>query len=368
MEDLFTSNFVKQDIINAIISRIDESNLISSPLLAAFAIENRCNLSCRHCWSSLTENQKLSTEQIISVIERLHRARILQISLSGGEIFLRNDIWEIISEVKKRNIMLILLTNGTLLNEKNAKMLANHLNLKTDMVQISLDGTEKFHNIQRNASIYKKVIKTIKDLVNLGVKVRVHFVATHINLYNMIETYRVVEHLGIDIFSVVPVYAKGKGQMLVDQLNYFDYLQEIYKLKQLNMNGKRPSFEYVIPVQIFSYLHKKVNFNNISSQIFLPEFLTQITINIDGNYYPGNLSFSDFRIGNILDEDIPNFQNNKVYQKILTGRNLSQTKCAKCCYLAYCRGGDLYRTYKKFGDIHQPDPDCLREIILDSII
>ncbi|KGG80237.1 hypothetical protein Y919_07250 [Caloranaerobacter azorensis H53214] len=351
------------DISAYICEQMDENNLIISPLTATFAIEESCNLKCKHCWGTGVNKNVYnpSTELLMLAINKLSKVNILKITITGGEVFLREDIWEIIKQIKKCKMMLTILTNGTLLDESNIEKLAANLNLKTDIVQVSLDGTERIHNIQRNTDIYIKVIKAIRRLRSYDVKIRVHFVATPINVSSMEDTYKVVNDLGVDIFSVVPVYGQGKGLKMSCELDYYKYLEKIYKVKLLSQKG-RTLFQYVIPIQIFYYL-RDVDLTNrfIKSnfRVSLLKCLSNIAINVNGDFYPYNLIHKDFLLGNIYQQDIPNFNENEVYSKILAGRDLNNTKCMACKFFNYCQGGDLLRTYRKYRTFDMPDPDCL---------
>lgn len=63
---------------------------------ADFAITSLCNLKCKHCCNSAMENNKEpASGEIISVLNKLHKAGINRLCLTGGEPLLRDDFSKI---------------------------------------------------------------------------------------------------------------------------------------------------------------------------------------------------------------------------------------------------------------------------------
>jgi len=76
-----------------------------------------CNLNCKFCDTKLSFYRELNIEQILKEIE-IFKDRFHSVSLTGGEPLLQADFLKIfLQELKKRNIITYLETNGTLYNE-----------------------------------------------------------------------------------------------------------------------------------------------------------------------------------------------------------------------------------------------------------
>lgn len=61
-------------------------------------LTNRCNEKCIHCYhpfDTYDYSTELNTKQIKKIIDTAYDLGVFEITLSGGEIFLRNDIFEI---------------------------------------------------------------------------------------------------------------------------------------------------------------------------------------------------------------------------------------------------------------------------------
>lgn len=91
------------------------------PLSCHFELTYRCNYRCIHCFqehSVDTKNKELSTEEIIKILDLLSSKGIIFISLTGGEIFLREDLFEIITYARRLGLIITLQTNGSFLSKE----------------------------------------------------------------------------------------------------------------------------------------------------------------------------------------------------------------------------------------------------------
>ena len=61
-------------------------------------------------------------DQMVSVIDQLHKGGTLSVRLLGGEPLMRKDIGEIIRAIKYRGMFCEVVTNGVLLRRKIAKI------------------------------------------------------------------------------------------------------------------------------------------------------------------------------------------------------------------------------------------------------
>jgi len=126
----------------------------------------RCNLKCKMCYQGQTRalrRSEMSANEVIKIFDKL-RGRVKEIKLVGGEPFVRDDIFDLISFWEKEGERIILQTNLTLLGEKGAEKLKNHKNIRD--ILTSLDGPPKVHDavrgIPRSFDKLKKSIVAIK--------------------------------------------------------------------------------------------------------------------------------------------------------------------------------------------------------------
>ena len=107
----------------------DQVILEGTPSLhvAIFAITHSCGFQCQHCleWDRLNTKDDLTTEQILAVINTLHKSGVSQIMFSGGEPMTRaKDIAEVLKRSPK-GIDFWMFTNGFTVTSEKALMLKN---------------------------------------------------------------------------------------------------------------------------------------------------------------------------------------------------------------------------------------------------
>ena len=130
------------------------------PLSATFELTNRCNMRCVHCFinepqaSRAAISKELSTAQVCDLLDRIAAAGCLFLTLTGGEVFLRSDFEEIYTHALKKGMVVVLFTNGTLITESTARLLAEYRPL---MVEITLYGAtaEVYENMTRIPGSYE---------------------------------------------------------------------------------------------------------------------------------------------------------------------------------------------------------------------
>ncbi|MDD5084857.1 MAG: radical SAM protein [Candidatus Omnitrophica bacterium] len=134
------------------------------PLIAHLDLTYRCNLKCLHCYCvNDSERAELTFPEIKSLLDQLAEAGALLLTVSGGEVFLREDIFDILEYAKGKLFAVSIFTNGTLLDEDKVKRLAA---LRPLSVELSLYGTgEKVHEkITGVAGSFEKTLRAIKLL------------------------------------------------------------------------------------------------------------------------------------------------------------------------------------------------------------
>lgn len=108
------------------------------PRFATVYVENKCHLTCDHCYESEASHPpdaRLSLAEYDKVFDELAQLGVLYLTLTGGEIFLRGDLFDIVALARKKRFAVRLYTSGTLIDEVRADRIAA---LKVSEVQVSV--------------------------------------------------------------------------------------------------------------------------------------------------------------------------------------------------------------------------------------
>ena len=114
----------------------------------------RCNLHCEFCYvgTLLNIEGEWREELPLEVLQRAFPDEAgLQVSLTGGEIFMRKDILSVLGLFEEKGYHCgCLTTNGTIITEERAEALAE-LALKGFLkhISVSIDGPRELHDVAR---------------------------------------------------------------------------------------------------------------------------------------------------------------------------------------------------------------------------
>ena len=126
-----------------------------------FEITRRCNLHCLHCCvdAERETDYEMPFDDLVMALNKIISWKPRQISLTGGEPLVREDIFDILEYLnKKYDGRVTLSTNGTLINEKNVDVLIRYL----DQIDISIDGVDEATCSRiRGQGVFEKIIRTV---------------------------------------------------------------------------------------------------------------------------------------------------------------------------------------------------------------
>ncbi len=181
-------------------------------LLLQWHITDRCNLRCQHCYQENYQDKGPEFGQLLDILDQYElllsalstgRKRLPgQITITGGEPFVRDDFLHLLMEIKRRRIPFAILTNGSLIDLKTARFLKA---LAPVFIQVSLEGEQERHDAIRGAGDHARVVETLVILKKAGLKTLVSFTAHRDNY---------------DDFPAVAVQCRksGVGQLWSDRL------------------------------------------------------------------------------------------------------------------------------------------------------
>lgn len=146
---------------------------IRAPFTAGMELLPDCNFKCIHCYAASDRCNTISsmtTEQIYKIVDILVEHGCLELYFTGGECLLHKDFFEIYIYAKKKGILVSVLTNGSLINQKHIEL---WLEYPPELISISLYGASKdtYEKITGCREGYRQVM----DAISLLQKNNIHF-------------------------------------------------------------------------------------------------------------------------------------------------------------------------------------------------
>ncbi len=105
------------------------------PLAVQLDVTYRCNERCVHCYLDHDDHGEMTTSEIKGLLDQLAEAGVFFLTISGGEILVRNDFFEILEYARAKSFCVKLKTNALLIGEKEANRLRS---LDVESIQVSI--------------------------------------------------------------------------------------------------------------------------------------------------------------------------------------------------------------------------------------
>ncbi len=216
--------------MNKEIGTINEmTNLIKLDGYVIFTPTYRCNLSCEHC--NLTSRNKkadeLSLNEISNIFGRSDLLRNINISISGGEPFLREDIIDIVKIILSENNTVSIITNGTQ-TERIADFVNASIDLSKINISFSLDGIGDVHDSIRGMGAFERLIESVNLLKRKKIKFSCGAVIQknnieHLNfIYDYCKTNDITLAFSPMIWFNQFVYTEDQVDSVTSFLNQYD--------------------------------------------------------------------------------------------------------------------------------------------------
>ena len=325
--------------------------------IAQWDINNECNLNCKHCRvSEKNDNEKLSLKEAKNLLAECWYNGITMLNLSGGEPFLRNDIFEILDYAQKFEDIVIT-TNGTLLNDEKCKKLSTYKNIK---LSISLDGLEETHDkFRRKKGAFKKVIDTLPLLNKYNIKYAIKYTLSKETAEDSVKLLNFIAKMGAKEFNVRRVIVAGNANkdMVLSNEEYKNIIRElIQSCRRLDVKF-RTGDPLLIP--IFSEVWGIDIKNDDLSKIYAGCQAGDEIIYIDYKGNVGACSYIPKFADNIKDKPLDEIlKNNKLFIDLREYKNKLEGKCNKCTYKMIC-GGCRASALALKKSLFAEDPLCL---------
>lgn len=312
-----------------------------------------CNLNCIYCFASEREenNYKMVFDDYRKVLNSVKNYNpYSEIIFTGGEPLLSELTMPVAEYSKRLGLTNKLMTNATLITEKNIKKIVEVF----DSIKISLDGsTAEKHNFYRGNGSYEKTIKAIELLDKFNSNISLAMVVTKNNCS--------------DIASMAQ---KWGGRLTFQPL--FP-LGNAKKNENLYLSG-REYFDVLKSAGVVPYADLR---NMIKSHTATKNVLkcalgdAEVSISSSGDVYPCQLLHYDiFKVGNLKDKSFDEIYNSKEMERFKMHTADCITKCRNCDLKLLCGGACQARHFSETGNLDVTGNFCEYEqnAIIEGLI
>lgn len=318
---------------------------LSAPMSVDIFITNQCNLKCVHCFSSRDEQKvsQLSLKELQSIFDQLEMMGVFEVRITGGEPLQHPDIHEILRTLKDKRFRKVILTNGTMLNEKTVGILKESGIIPT----VSLDDSRvNEHDLFRGSEgSFERTIKALELLRESRVQYGINCCLHERNIRRCAE----IIEFGIrnGAYRIAFLDLKPVGRMK----NNTDWIpsRKEYEESLVNLSLMRFKYRRKIDVSLDALLECHPLRESISEAkrgyVSCHAGKTRMAIDSSGSIYPCNVVISDpkWDMGNTRHEEIRSIWFSPKWLFFRGGVKTNDLKdCRKCkklrtCSYFYCR-------------------------------
>jgi AdoMet-dependent heme synthase len=164
------------------------------PLSVQLDVTYRCNERCIHCYLDHDDHGEMTTAEIYNLLDQLAEAGVFFLTLSGGEVFMRMDFFDIVEYARSLMFCVKIKTNAFMIGEKEARRL-RELMVQDVQVSIYSHRPEVHDAITLLPGSLKRTVAGIRQLRSQGVQVTVANVLMMQNLNDHHGVIQLAEEL-----------------------------------------------------------------------------------------------------------------------------------------------------------------------------
>ncbi|HEY4642949.1 MAG TPA: PqqD family peptide modification chaperone [Thermoanaerobaculia bacterium] len=197
----------------------DIGAVLGVPVAAHIEVSTRCHLDCVHCYipgvdrrpgRNAERKPDMTNDELRSLLDQLEALGCFVLTFTGGEIFIRPGMMELLEYASERGFILELFTSGTPLTADKAARLAN---LNIALVQISLyshDHTTHDDVTQVRGS-WMRSVAAAKELVARGIFVEFACTLMRSNIADAVELRRFADSVGVTLSFADTITSRTDG-------------------------------------------------------------------------------------------------------------------------------------------------------------
>ena len=258
-----------------------------------------CNQKCVHCYAAgqtLSDEEELSTDDWKKILDKCRAVGIPQVTFTGGEPTMREDLFELISYA--RWFISRLNTNGIRLTPDYCKKLRE---AELDSVQITFYSSEaEIHNRLVGAARYEETFAGIKNALAQGLSVSINTPLCTLNK-DYVKTLELLHELGVIYVTCSGLITTGSAAQAPSEALQLESgeLEQILRQAVAYCHENGMEIAFTSPGWLDEQVFEELNIPSPSCGACL----SNMAITPGGNVVPCQSWLSDKPLGNMLTDD-----------------------------------------------------------------
>ncbi len=355
----------------------DYSWLHEAPRALDLSLTGRCNLRCAYCFyaDEMVGRRDLPAERWLDFFRELDGLAVRSLTLSGGELFLRPDLWELLDGIVAARMRYSILTNGTLLTEDVLAQLGQaHRRRRLDVVQVSIDGSRaEIHDASRGKGSFEKAIRGLRLLRAAGFPATARVTVNRHNVGDLENVFRLLlDEIGLARVGTNDAMPMGTGcarredivllpEQRPEAMRTLVRLEREYPGRLTATAGSLALWHMFREMEEARATGRKTRRWTMGCLSSCGCMFAKLAVHHDGMIVPCNM-LAAAALGTIGETPIRSIWQDHPLLKEMRGRGkipMDQVPgCAGCEWIPYCSGGCPAAEYTRTGEMNVANPEC----------
>ena len=341
------------------------------------SLTGRCNLRCDYCFyaDEMAGRQDLPAARWLAFFEELKGLAVRSLTLSGGEIFMRSDLWELIDGLVAARMRYSILTNGTLISDETMRQMGQERRRRRlDSIQVSIDGScAEIHDASRGKGSFEKALRGLRLLKAAGFPATARVTVNRHNVGDLENVARLLlDEVGLARIGTNDAMPMGTGcarreDIVLAPPQRVAAMRTLVRLEQAYPGRIQASAGSLALWHMFREMEEakasgrktrrwKMGFLSSCGCMFC-----KLAVHHDGMIVPCNM-LAAAALGTIGATPIRDVWQSHPLLEEMRGRGAIPMEqvpgCAGCDWIPYCSGGCPATEYTRTGDLYVANPEC----------
>lgn len=362
------------------------SRIEAAPRDFDLSLTGKCNLHCQYCFyaNEMAGRGDLPASRWLAFFDDLKDLAVRNVTLSGGEVFMRPDLWDLVDALIDARMRYSILTNGTLITEKTLEQFASgNRRQRLNSIQVSIDGScAAVHDKSRGIGSFEKAVRGLRLLKKANFPVTVRVTINRHNVDDLDNVTRfLLDDIGLPSFSTNDASPMGAGcsnqaditllpEQQLQAMRILERLALKYGHRITSMAGpaaKLSMYRDMERARLFGIKPEQWRMGRLTACGCI---FNKLSVNHDGVITPCNM-LPGTELGHITKDRItPIWQDHDVLKRMRDRRQIATSEalgCEDCQWSPFCNGSCPGIACEMTGSINAGNPhDCYR-IFLNQI-
>jgi radical SAM protein with 4Fe4S-binding SPASM domain len=348
------------------------------PIYVVWEITMKCDQPCQHCGSRAgpARDNELTTDESYAIAESLSRLGTREVTLIGGEAYLRPDVYDIVRKLSGLGIRVTMQTGGRAFTMERARAFRD---AGLDGIGVSIDGPARIHDrLRGNLGSHAAAVQSLDNARAVGMALSANSQVNRLNWTMLRETALLLRSKGVEAWQVQLTGPMGKAadhpEWIIEPyrvVDIIDSLAAIQREAHEDFTAGRAPFFNVLPNNNIGYFgpyeqmlrsrpgSPETHYQGCQAGIFVMGIESNGTVKgcptLPTEAYAG---------GNVRDLSLENIWEKSDAVRFARDRNTDELwgHCKTCYYADVCRAGCTWTVHTTLGR-RGNNPFCYHRVI-----